>query len=60
MYQNIALAIAGRQTLLISAPEAANAVELANAIRLSSADGRSIDLPIDRNDYDAFISAKIR
>jgi predicted dehydrogenase len=59
MYENIALAIAGRQPLLITAAEAANAVELANAILLSSASGRSVNLPIDRAAYDAFISAKI-
>ena len=59
MYENIALAIAGRQPLLITAAEAANAVEFANAILLSSATGRSVDLPIDRSAYETFISAKI-
>jgi predicted dehydrogenase len=59
MYENIALAIAGRQPLLITAAEAANAVELANAILLSSASGRSVNLPIDRTAYEAFIFEKI-
>jgi predicted dehydrogenase len=58
MYENVALAIAGRQSLLVTAAEAANAVELANAILLSSANGHSVNLPIDRTAYDAFISAK--
>jgi predicted dehydrogenase len=59
MYENISFAIAGRQPLLITAAEAASAVELANAILLSSASGRSVNLPIDRTAYEAFISAKI-
>jgi predicted dehydrogenase len=59
MYENIALAIAGRQPLLITAAEAANAVELANGILLSSASGRSVNLPIDRTAYEAFIAEKI-
>jgi hypothetical protein len=58
MYENIALAIAGRQSLLIPAAEAADAVEFGNAILLSSATSRSVDLPIDRAAYEAFISAK--
>jgi hypothetical protein len=59
MYENIALAIAGRQPLLITAAEAASTVELANAILLSSASGLGVNLPIDRAAYEAFISAKI-
>jgi predicted dehydrogenase len=58
MYENVALAIAGRQSLLVTATEAANAVELANAILLSSANGCSVHLPIDRTAYDTFMSAK--
>jgi predicted dehydrogenase len=59
MYENIALAITGRQKLLVTAAESASAVELANAIMLSAHSGRSVDLPIDRAAYEAFISAKI-
>ena len=58
MYENVALAIAGRQPLLVTAGEAANAVELANAILLSSAYGHSLDLPIDRAAYEKFILSK--
>ena len=58
MYENVALAIAGRQPLLVTASEAANAVELANAILLSSASGHSLDLPIDPAAYEKFILAK--
>jgi predicted dehydrogenase len=59
MYENVGLAIAGRQPLLVEAAEASNAVELANAILLSSASGRGVSLPIDRSAYEAFISAKV-
>jgi hypothetical protein len=60
MYENIALAIAARQKLLVTAAESANAVELANAIMLSAHSGRRVDLPLDRDVYEAFISAKVR
>jgi hypothetical protein len=59
MYENVALAIAGQQPLLVKATEAANAVELANAILLSSAIGHSVDFPVDRVAYEAFIREKI-
>jgi hypothetical protein len=58
MYENVALAIAGRKPLLIAAGEAANAVGLANAILLSSASGCAVNLPVDRNAYEGFIAAK--
>jgi predicted dehydrogenase len=58
MYENVALAIVGRQSLLVTPAEAADAVELASAILLSSANGGSVNLPLDRIAYDRFISAK--
>ena len=59
MYENVALAVAGQQPLLISAADAANAVELANAIQLSAASRRSVSLPLDHKAHDAFLSAKL-
>ena len=59
MYENIALAIAGRQPLLITAAEAANAVELANAILLSSAYRSQREFAHRSVAYETFISAKI-
>jgi predicted dehydrogenase len=59
MYENVALAIAGRQPLRVPASEAAKSVELANAIILSSATGRTVSVPMDRAMYDAFIVPKV-
>ena len=39
--------------------EAANAVELASAILLSSASGRALSLPLDRGRYETFIRSKL-
>ncbi len=57
-YTNFALAAAGRETLLVRGDEAANAVELSNAILLSSATGRAVTLPLARPEYDAFLAGK--
>jgi predicted dehydrogenase len=59
MYENIALAIARRQPLLVTAAEAASAVELADAILLSSARGSAVNLPLGRAAYDAFIRERL-
>jgi predicted dehydrogenase len=59
MYQNVALAIAGQQRLLITASEAAKAVELGNAILLSSVSGRAVDLPMERAAYEALMLEKL-
>jgi predicted dehydrogenase len=58
-YTNVALAVAGREQPLVTAAEASRSVELANAILLSSAASRAIDLPLNREQYDAFIASKI-
>jgi len=58
-YENFALTIAGRQTLAITAEEAAKSVELANAIQLSSAKKQEISLPLDRQAYEAFLAARL-
>jgi hypothetical protein len=40
MYENMAFTLASRQPLLITAAEAANTIELANAVLLSSTSGK--------------------
>ena len=59
MYENVALAIAGQQRLLITASETAKAVELGNAILLSSVSGRAVDLPMERAAYEALMLEKL-
>src|SRR4029453_8575984 len=59
-YENFALAIAGKQPLAITAAEAANSVELANAIQLSSATKGAITLPLDRAAYETFLAARLK
>jgi predicted dehydrogenase len=58
-YDHFALAIAGKEPLLVSGTAGAQAVELANAIMLSSASHRTVELPIGRSDFDAFVTSKI-
>ena len=59
-YKNIALAAAGKAKLVSPGDEGRNAVELANAIILSSALREEVKFPVNRADYDRFITAKIR
>ena len=58
-YDNVAVAAAGQATLLCPGAEALWAVELANAILLSSAQGCEQTLPLDRAAYDEFLNAKL-
>lgn len=58
-YENIALAAAGKATLVCPGAEARNAVELANAIVLSSALGQTVRLPLNRSEYGQFITDKV-
>jgi predicted dehydrogenase len=59
-YENFALAIAGKQPLAITAAEAANSVELANAIQQSCATKAAVDLPLDRAVYETFLAARLK
>jgi predicted dehydrogenase len=59
-YENFALAIAGKQSLAIPAAEAANSVELANAIQLGSATKEAVTLPLNRAAYETFLSARLK
>ena len=58
-YDQFALAATGHGDLPARPAEAVGALELANAIALSSAQGRSLRLPLDRAAYDAFLAARI-
>jgi predicted dehydrogenase len=58
-YDQFALAVAGKQPLLVSGAAAAQSVELANAIMLSSARRCALKLPVNRNDVDAFFAGKL-
>lgn len=58
-YENVARAIAGREAISVSPQEAAQAVELANAIVLSSHARESITLPLDRDRYSAFLESRM-
>jgi predicted dehydrogenase len=58
-YTNFAFAAAGREALGVTGEDAAHAVELSNAILLSSATSRAVRLPLDRGEYDAFVASKI-
>lgn len=54
-YEDFALAVHGKGTLTCPGEEGRNAVELANAMLLSSAQGTSVRLPLDRKQYTHFI-----
>jgi dTDP-4-amino-4,6-dideoxygalactose transaminase/predicted dehydrogenase len=58
-YQNFAKALGGTANLICSGMEGRHAVELANAIVLSSAEGREVNLPLDRLVYSRFIHGQI-
>jgi len=58
-HDSVALAIAGRNPLPVTAVQAAQEVELASAIRLSSATGQWVQLPVDRSQFDALLAEKI-
>ena len=46
------------EPLIATAEDGLNALELANALLLSGFEGRSVDLPLDRADYDRFLARK--
>jgi predicted dehydrogenase len=56
LYRNLAAAIAGAEPLVAPAASAARSVELANALILSGATRESVQLPVDRNAYDALLA----
>jgi predicted dehydrogenase len=56
--RNVARAILEGQELISPGAEALASLELADAILLSGHTGRAVDIPIDRDAYDAFIGEK--
>jgi predicted dehydrogenase len=58
-YDDFALAVAGTRTPPVSVKDGARAVELANAIMLSSASGRALQLPLDRGSFETFLAGKV-
>ncbi len=58
-YDDFVSAVQGSGSLTCPGHEGINAVELANAMLLSSAEGTAIHLPLDRRQYSEFIEAKM-
>jgi dTDP-4-amino-4,6-dideoxygalactose transaminase/predicted dehydrogenase len=58
-YDHVLSAVQGRGGVISPGYEGRNAVELANAMLLSSAEGTSVRLPLNRQQYAAFIEEKI-
>ena len=58
-YDDFVSAVHGSGSLTCPGHEGINAVELANAMLLSSAEGRAIHLPLDRRQYSEFIETKM-
>ena len=56
--QNFALAIRGEEELIAPGSDGMRSLEAANAILLSSALGRPVDLPLDRDAYDRFFKER--
>jgi dTDP-4-amino-4,6-dideoxygalactose transaminase/predicted dehydrogenase len=59
-YENFALAADGRADLVCPGEQGRDAVELANAILLSSELGQEVRLPLDRAAYDKFMANKLK
>jgi predicted dehydrogenase len=59
-YENVALAAAGKAKLVCPGADGRNAVEIANAIILSSSRHQEVRLPLNRAAYDEFIRNKIQ
>ena len=58
-YEDFASAVNGNGALTCPGDEGRNAVELANAMLLSSAQGTTVQLPLDREQYAHFIEKMI-
>lgn len=58
--QNFVDAILGRADLLAPGDDSINEVELASAMMLSGMKGKPVELPVDRDEYDAFLDEMIR
>ncbi len=60
VYRNLVEALAGREPLLAPGVEATWALELANAVVLSSAAGAEVRLPLDRAAYSDLLASRRR
>ena len=58
IYRNFIEAIAGREPLIAPGEDGVATLELANAIIYSSAIGKAVTLPLDREAYSAFLGEK--
>jgi dTDP-4-amino-4,6-dideoxygalactose transaminase/predicted dehydrogenase len=58
-YDNFAAAIDGQATMVCPGEEGRNAVELVNAMLLSSAAHRAVSIPLDREEYTRFMQEKV-
>jgi predicted dehydrogenase/dTDP-4-amino-4,6-dideoxygalactose transaminase len=58
-YENVADAVIGKAKLVCPGDEGRNAVELANAIALSSAQQKAVSFPIDRAAYTTWLATKV-
>jgi predicted dehydrogenase len=58
-YDDFLAAVHGTGSLTCPGYEGRNAVELANAMLLSSAQGSSVSLPLDRQQYSEFMEKKL-
>jgi predicted dehydrogenase len=58
-YDDFVAAVQGSGSLTCPGHEGINAVELANAMLLSSAEGTAVQLPLDRRAYSEFIETKM-
>jgi len=56
--RNVVCAILHQEPLISPGPEAIRSLELANAILLSGHKNKPVTLPVDREEYNAFIEAK--
>ena len=59
-YEDFASAVHGERALTCRGDEGRNAVELANAMLLSSAQGTAVRLPLDRRAYEQFMEQHLR
>jgi predicted dehydrogenase len=54
--RNFARAVLYDEPLIVAGPEGLNGLELSNAIILSGQRGKPVDLPLDRDEYEALIT----
>jgi predicted dehydrogenase len=58
--QNFVNAILGKEALLVEGKEGLNSVMMSNAMLLSSHKGKSVDLPLDGNEFESYLKDLIK